>query len=277
MYRRGRRPASPRRAATARGEVLPESSSMAIPRLLTQPPQSEVNTVLAENWCYTSAKVTKFSNIWTTVHFSFYRGDTGRALSSSAFSSEAMDEVKWRLKVSPSGLDEESKDHISLYLLLESSHKSELRAEFRFSVIDINREERGAVESHRAFRVVPGKDWGFKDFVRTDILLDRSDELLSEDKHTIFCEVRVLETAVDNISGQNKRVHFDVPVCRLSEDLGNLLESCQFGDVILRANGRQFHAHKAILSVRSPLFTAMFQHEMNEDNQAEIVDMGPEA
>ncbi|KAL1440851.1 hypothetical protein MTO96_009149 [Rhipicephalus appendiculatus] len=273
MYRRRRRPASRRRAATARDEVLPESS-VAIPRLPTQPPQSEVNVVVAENWCCTSAKVIDFSYIWTIDHFSFYRGGTGEVMKSSIFSSRTMDTVKWRLKFSPNGLDEESKDYVSLYLLLESSNKSELRAKFKFSILDINREERETVESHQAFRFVPGKDWGFKDFVPTDILLDKSDELLPEDKLTIFCEVRVLETAVD-ISGQNNRLLFDVPECRLPEDLGDLLESGRFSDIVLSANGRQFQAHKAILSARSPVFAAMFQHKMKEESQVEIADMDP--
>ncbi|KAL1419968.1 hypothetical protein MTO96_024820 [Rhipicephalus appendiculatus] len=63
---------------SARGEVLPESSSsMAIPRLPTPPPQSEVNTPVAESWCYTQVKVIKFSYMWTINNFSFCREEMG--------------------------------------------------------------------------------------------------------------------------------------------------------------------------------------------------------
>ncbi|KAL3259404.1 hypothetical protein MRX96_002054 [Rhipicephalus microplus] len=62
----------------ARGEVLPESSSsMAIPRLPTPPPQSEANTPVAESWCYTQVKVIKFSYMWTINNFSFCREEMG--------------------------------------------------------------------------------------------------------------------------------------------------------------------------------------------------------
>ena len=46
-------------------------------------------------------------------------------------------------------------------------------------------------ESQKAYRFVPGKDWGFKKFTRRDFLLDSSNGLLPDDKLTIFCEVRL--------------------------------------------------------------------------------------
>lgn len=42
--------------------------------------------------------------------------------------------------------------------------------------------------------------------------------------------------------------------------------------------GIEFFAHKAILAARSPVFAAMFEHEMEEkkQNRVEITDMDPE-
>lgn len=95
------------------------------------------------------------------------------------------------LRVNPKGLDEESKDYLSLYLLLVSCNKSEVRAKFKFSILNAKREETKAMESQRAYRFVQGKDWGFKKFIRRDFLLDEANGLLPEDKLTIFCEVSV--------------------------------------------------------------------------------------
>lgn len=92
--------------------------------------------------------------------------------------------------MNPKGLDEESKDYLSLYLLLVSCNKSEVRAKFKFSILNAKREETKAMESQRAYRFVQGKDWGFKKFIRRDFLLDEANGLLPEDKLTIFCEVR---------------------------------------------------------------------------------------
>jgi len=81
-----------------------------------------------------------------------------------------------------------------------------------------------------------------------------------------------------NISGQNNSVLFKVPECRLSEDLSGLFESQKFSDVILCVGGKEFFVHKAILAARSPVFAAMFEHEMEEkkQNRVDITDMDPE-
>lgn len=98
--------------------------------------------------------------------------------------------------MNPKGLDEESKDYLSLYLLLVSCNKSEVRAKFKFSILNAKREETKAMESQRAYRFVQGKDWGFKKFIRRDFLLDEANGLLPEDKLTIFCEVSTYRSQI---------------------------------------------------------------------------------
>lgn len=44
-------------------------------------------------------------------------------------------------------------------------------------------------ESQRAYRFVQGKDWGFKKFIRRDVLMDETNGLLPNDRLTILCEV----------------------------------------------------------------------------------------
>jgi speckle-type POZ protein len=185
--------------------------------------------------------------------------------------------IKRCLRVNPKGLDEESKDYLSLYLLLVSCNKTEVRAKFKFSILNAKREETKAMESQRAYRFVQGKDWGFKKFIRRDFLLDEANGLLPDDKLTLYCEVSVVADSV-NISGQNNSIQFKVPECRLSDDLSILFESQKFSDVLLVVNGREYYAHKAILAARSPVFAAMFEHEMEEkkQNRVEITDMDHE-
>lgn len=57
------------------------------------------------------------------------------------------------LRVNPKGLDEESKDYLSLYLLLVSCNKSEVRAKFKFSILNAKREETKAMESQRFVQI----------------------------------------------------------------------------------------------------------------------------
>lgn len=47
--------------------------------------------------------------------------------------------------MNPKGLDEESKDYLSLYLLLVSCPKSEVCAKFKFSILNAKGEETKAM------------------------------------------------------------------------------------------------------------------------------------
>ncbi|XP_052580057.1 speckle-type POZ protein-like isoform X3 [Peromyscus californicus insignis] len=218
---------------------------------------------VAESWCYTQVKVVKFSYMWTINNFSFCREEMGEVLKSSTFSSGPNDKMKWCLRVNPKGLDDESKDYLSLYLLLVSCPKSEVRAKFKFSLLNAKREETKAMESQRAYRFVQGKDWGFKKFIRRDFLLDEANGLLPDDKLTLFCEVSVVQDSV-NVSGHTNTNTLKVPECRLAEDLGNLWENTRFTDCCFFVRGKEFKAHKSVLAARSPVFNAMFEHEMEE-------------
>ncbi|KAJ0005917.1 hypothetical protein NQD34_015811 [Periophthalmus magnuspinnatus] len=247
-------------------------------RVPTPPPPGEMSSgPVAESWCYTQVKVVKFSYMWTINNFSFCREEMGEVLKSSTFSSGPNDKMKWCLRVNPKGLDDESKDYLSLYLLLVSCPKSEVRAKFKFSLLNAKREETKAMESQRAYRFVQGKDWGFKKFIRRDFLLDEANGLLPDDKLTLFCEVSVVQDSV-NISGQSNMNMLKVPECQLSDDLGNLWECSRFTDCSLYVGGQEFKAHKSILAARSPVFNAMFEHEMEESkkNRVDISDVDPE-
>jgi speckle-type POZ protein len=60
--------------------------------------------------------------------------------------------------------------------------------------------------------------------------------------------------------------------------LENLFDKMQFSDVNFNVGGREFPAHKVILSARSQYFAAMFQHPTKENstNQVKIEDIDPE-
>ncbi|ETE67428.1 Speckle-type POZ protein-like protein, partial [Ophiophagus hannah] len=221
-------------------------------RVPTPSPSGEMSSgPVAESWCYTQVKVVKFSYMWTINNFSFCREEMGEVLKSSTFSSGPNDKMKWCLRVNPKGLDDESKDYLSLYLLLVSCPKSEVRAKFKFSLLNAKREETKAMESQRAYRFVQGKDWGFKKFIRRDFLLEETNGLLPDDKLTLFCEVSVVQDSV-NISGLSSTNTLKVPECRLAEDLGNLWETTRFTDCSFYIGGQEFKAHKSILAARSP-------------------------
>ncbi|XP_044015086.1 speckle-type POZ protein-like [Aphidius gifuensis] len=58
--------------------------------------------------------------------------------------------------------------------------------------------------------------------------------------------------------------------------LPSYLENERFSDIILEVDGKEFKAHKMILSLKSPVFSAMFDHESmkeSRDNRVVIKDI----
>ncbi|XP_043910888.1 speckle-type POZ protein-like [Protopterus annectens] len=230
--------------------------------------------VILEVFCF-QIKVVKFSFIWTINNFSFLSQETRKVIKSSTFSSCAND--KWCLQVFPSGLDKESEDFLSVFLFLVSSSKRKITAKFKISILGAKGEEAIARDSKMTYHFVKGQDWGFKKFIQRDFLFNKANELLPDDIFTLFCEVSAALDSV-TISSQNTSNKIKIPECRLTEELRDLWVKSRFTDCSFCVVGQEFQAHKAILAARSPVFSAMFEHRMEEEikNQFEITDVKPE-
>ncbi|XP_021014745.1 TD and POZ domain-containing protein 4-like [Mus caroli] len=107
--------------------------------------------------------------------------------------------------------------------------------------------------------------------LKKDFLLGSG--VLPDDKFTLLCKVSILQDSF-SISGQNPRPAIKVPRCTLEDNVGELWENSLFTEVA----GHEFRAHKVILAARSPVFRAMFEHEMEErlTNRVEIPDLDPQ-
>jgi len=238
---------------------------------ICSPPSPGLDPPVADIWCYTQIKLVSFSYMWTIDNFSYSRQEMGEVLKSSTFSSGPNDKMKWCLRVNPKGLDEVSKDYISIYIMLISTDRCVVRAKIKLSILNSRREKIKSMESIEAHRFVQGKDWGFNKFNRRQLLLDESHALLPEDRLTIFCEISVVADTL-NTSGQSTIVPLlKAPQCKLSEDFGNLFDNKLFSDVTICVGGTELHAHKAILATRSVVFAAMFQRGMEERKLNRVV------
>ncbi|CAF1549568.1 unnamed protein product, partial [Rotaria magnacalcarata] len=63
---------------------------------------------------------------------------------------------------------------------------------------------------------------------------------------------------------------FRIPECRLGDDFQSLLDNPVYSDVTLVCGHKEFPVHKAILSARSKVFQAMFEHKMLENERARV-------
>ena len=223
---------------------------------------------------YTHIRVQKFCYKWTINNFSFFMDEIRETITSPVFSLEASEDVAWCLRVHPNGLDEESQDYLSVCLVLLSSPENPVWAKFEFWIINSQGEKYITMTNSNVVSFWKNQQWGFKKFIFRDLLLSNLSLLLPEDQLTLGCKVSMVGGFV-NIPGQNMTPAIKDPRLVLTDDLGELWEKSLFTDCSMLVGSHEFRAHKAILGARSPVFRAMFEHEMQErlKNCVEIHDM----
>ena len=170
-----------------------------------------------------------------------------------------------------------SDDSVSLILKLvkPSSSSPRVRASCVFAILDSTCQKVHRKEDKKVRHFKAGTEWGIGDFIQRKHLLKEANKFLPQDKLTVHCEVT-------EIVGDGAPVHVTgkysvrVSECSLAGDFRSLLEEGLLSDVTLVnvKSKKEFEAHKAILSIRSPVFKRMFQHEMKEKatNRVEIED-----
>ncbi|XP_060249297.1 speckle-type POZ protein-like [Meriones unguiculatus] len=229
----------------------------------------------AESWGSTQITIKTFSYKWSISKFHFSLEGLSEAISSPVFSSEDNDQTKWCLKLHQNGFDEESRDYLSVFLELLSCPKIPIWAKFQFWILDANGEKRNNVESQGVNSFLPYQHRGFKQFIHRDFLLSQAQWLLPDGRLSLFCKVSMSQDVL-SLSRQTSTIK--VPSCNLTDEVGELWENSLFTDCCLLVSGQEFRAHKAILAARSPVFRAMFQHDMEErrKNRVEIKDLEPQ-
>lgn len=178
----------------------------------------------AGSWSETRAKVIKCSHAWTLKNFSvLYAEDV---LESSSFHAKGYEDIKWRITMYPRGSRKRNEDWMGILLCSEHSGKTEVRAEYKISLLDAKYRE---IDSMQMFG---------REYARSDSCGARSAfrnrqvfahlKKRASDQLIVLCEVSfAFEIASD--SSQNYQTH---------------------SDVLPKAKGKQFIADKAILAGR---------------------------
>ncbi|XP_014229817.1 speckle-type POZ protein A-like [Trichogramma pretiosum] len=227
---------------------------------------------IPNKWDTTRMEIIRYKYMWTISNFSFFWNNTpGAYVDSPVFSTGANHKIKWHLRLYPNGNYYASDyGHIALYLHLKSCDAPSIEAKCKFSIINGKREETNVKSSrycHRFVKMIDSQRFtGLANFVRRDYVTDPANGLLPNDTLTILCEIRACRGIINilglSISDQQLKLPKTQP-----DDFGALLESEAFSDVSLIVGCREFKAHKAILAARSPVFLAMFRHDMKEKNE----------
>ncbi|XP_055840545.1 protein roadkill-like [Episyrphus balteatus] len=226
--------------------------------------------ILVENWCHTKSNIIKFNFTWTIDNFDFLPNKTGESLRSSTFSAGSHHKSKWFLKIYPKGECEDSKDFISIYLHIEPFIKGEVLAKYNISILNSKGKSQKGGETSEIKYFMACQGWGYKKLVSRGYLLHKPNDVLPDNKLTVHCEVQVLSDRV-NTMGQKNITKFTIPQCELANDLGVLWDTEDFSDVTLVIGDLEFPSHKNILSARSEVFYAMFEHDMEEQQSNRVV------
>lgn len=211
-------------------------------------------------------KAVKFVFHWDISNLKIGHCDVGDHIESPLFSTVTDTELKWRLWLYPKGDDVKVKDYIGLFLV--SYNESDVGAQFSIHVFNKSKQIRAIYFPHRTFVFSPKdhhRGLGKNDFLNSDLVFNE-DEGLIGGNITVFCQIsidpakaKILEPYNTQLSDQVRRKLKEL------DRLESLLDNEKLSDVTFNVDGVALQAHKNILMCKSPVFAAMFEHEMKEN------------
>ncbi|XP_065204216.1 speckle-type POZ protein-like isoform X2 [Planococcus citri] len=235
---------------------------------------TKTKTSIPDWFCITTEAWRTTSQFWTIKGFREYHWKLTKSLRSSKFFSDP--EYKWYLTMV------EAEDYFGLFLNLhrkEIIHNVEIFVNMTMCIRDAEGNE-ALVRQTQAEFTVDNDRHGFPNFVSKKALFDpdTNNKLLFQDKLTVSCQLKFANMKNNNyFTLRAPEVKVTVSDNAL-KGLERLLHNQIFVDVTFVVDGKNFGAHKNILASRSPVFEAMFKHDMQENrlNQVNISDIRSE-
>ncbi|KAL7298745.1 hypothetical protein TKK_0008495 [Trichogramma kaykai] len=209
---------------------------------------------------------------WTIKNYSLMKSKVGESIESPQFSVGSDDKKYFKLQLYPLGRkNEESMGYISLFIVpctitLRNILNKHI---YRITLSAVNNKK--VVKKLTSLHVLSSfSDWGNEQFFK----LEDIDKLISsENTVTVQCELDIfneLDSSLDSdiINDENEMIdnmkfHFSF----LNKELSDVK--------LITSDEKELPAHKIILATASPVFRAMFAHDMleNKENSVKITDI----
>uniref|UniRef100_A0A1I8MWX0 BTB domain-containing protein n=1 Tax=Musca domestica TaxID=7370 RepID=A0A1I8MWX0_MUSDO len=209
-------------------------------------------------WFCDRIKVRKFTYVWKIENFNYFNGET----ISPIFTNEKSNDIKWQLAITKIG------KIVILKLKLVCCDQGQVKFKFRGSMENRSGQTCSNIGKDNLYTAV-AKDVFI--FPRPIEIEEDSQEDPTDDNLSVRCEICVIDDVIDmplNDFSINSHDEAD-----LFQNMGKLLESGKFSDVTLMVSGQELKAHKNILSMRSEVFAAMFEHQTMAENKSNCVDI----
>ena len=244
----------------------------------------------SDSWCRTTAgDPVRSTFTWTIEDFLSRPEKRGESLLSSHFTvSGPGDKVtSWELKTYPKGEDNgdertpAGRPYVPLYI--RNTKKTPEMAKFSMSILNGNgrRQKKEDFSTDEYIEISRrGKCSVGCNFVTFEELKANPD-LLPGGNLTFVCDLTVYGPGA-TISGSKfpdeKLAIADNRGKEMNDQIGKLFGEKKFSDVKITCGEEVFDCHRNILSVRSPVFDAMFQSDMIENRSKNVVikDIKPE-
>lgn len=212
--------------------------------------------------CVTVIKVNKFIHTWTIKNFKFlYPEAAGRTIMSLPFTNGVNNENEWQIWIYPDGYDSNHMNYVGLHLNLNNTPPVQ-KAHLIVSLVDKKEKENVHAETH--FKIQRGsyEHRTFIQLVSKDDIYDEGKGLLPNGNLTIKCTMYIQ----DGITHSDDEVASKIQTIdkEIRDDFERLLDDENFGDVKLVVGKKEFFVYKGMLAARSPVFAAMFQHNMRD-------------
>ncbi|KAL6658297.1 hypothetical protein ACP70R_003883 [Stipagrostis hirtigluma subsp. patula] len=171
---------------------------------------------------------------------------------------------RWSIRYYPGGNNGES-EWISIYLRLDQTRAPDVKAQFTFSLLDLNGKPVCCKSSDWIHTFTCGVQKGFSQFIRKHSLHPHNDSV------RIRCDITVLKEIRKEDYGGGASRFVVVPPPNMDQHLGHLLDCGEGADITFEVDGVAFKAHRNILAARSPVFEAELFGPMKGNNEAYVI------
>ncbi|XP_058788574.1 speckle-type POZ protein-like [Phymastichus coffea] len=215
---------------------------------------------------------------WKIKNFSHYFFREADAIKSSIFKTQISDHesLSWLLSFYPCGNQAGYEDHavLSIDQIEQETYPEEIPT--LYFKCSIQYEDNGYLREEVRYEnrmlfdnIVETESHFIPDFIRRSEM----DRYLQNGYLTIRCRVYVLADITQVETVQTPPIdHQSTMDHRIQElrDFCQLYKNEKFSDVELIVGEVKLPAHKCVLSVRSPVFFSMFEHDMKEQNENKV-------
>jgi len=186
--------------------------------------------------------------------------------------------TNWELRVYPNGYDDENSGYLGIFVKHKEGNSHRYLIKSVIQLLDSAGAKKVPVDLPG--KVLSSKQMhGTKKYIERDVLM-QNNELYLDDSITFLLEAEICQPGTKTSVIENDIDKDDTKdgvddaktaiTARLGTDMLDMLSTGLLSDLKIKCDELEFTCHKSILAARSPVFAAMFQHDMAEQRENEV-------